>query len=409
MPVFEYRALDKKGKSISGIIDAESSLSARQKLRASRIFPVSVNEVDNEISGKNTSGLFADSSLFSRISASEISLYTRQLSTLVGSGFPLVSAIDALVHQARSPVFKKKLARIKDAIVEGNSFAGALSQHTDIFPPFYVNMVRAGESSGTLEIVLERLAEMSERRQELKHRIRAALSYPVLMMAIGILVLFFLLTYIVPGITAIFDEMNHVLPVYTRVLISVSNFFKIYWWVMAALSILAAAAFYYARRTERGKNVIDAWLLRLPGVGLMLKKMSAARFSRNLGSLLENGVSMLPAMEIVKNIVGNTMVSEAVDRAADNVGKGRSLGQALADENIFPLLCIQMIEVGEQSGELEKMLFKVADVFESEVESTIMSLTSLLEPLMIVFMGAVVGFIVLSICLPIFEMNQLVK
>ncbi len=409
MAVFEYRALDKKGKTISGIIDAESSFSARQKLRATQVFPVSITEVDKNISPKSKLGFIQNVSLFHRISPSEITLYTRQLSTLVGSGFPLVSAIDSLIRQTRSQIFKKKLAQIKDAIVEGNSFAGALSQYPEIFPPFYVNMVRAGESSGTLEIVLERLADMSERRQNLKHRIRAALAYPFLMLAIGLLVLFFLLTYIVPGITAIFDEMNQVLPVYTRLLISVSHFFKIYWWAFLILILLAAGVFCFAKQTQRGKKVLDLWLLKLPGVGIMLKKMAAARFSRTLGSLLENGVSMLPAMEIVKNIVGNVMVAEVVARAADSVGKGQPLGYALDEEGVFPLLCIQMIQVGEQSGELEKMLFKVADVLESEVESAILSLTSLLEPLMIVFMGVIVGFIVLSICLPIFEMNQLVK
>jgi general secretion pathway protein F len=407
--VFEYRALDKKGKNISGIIDAESSFSARQKLRASQIFPVSITEVDKGVSPENPPAFFQNVSVFNRISSSEILLYTRKLSTLVGSGFPLVSAIDALVCQTRSPIFKKKLAHIKNAIVEGNSFAGALAQHPEIFPPFYVNMVRAGESSGTLEIVLERLADMSERRQHLKHKIRTALAYPVLMLIIGLLVLFFLLTYIVPGITAIFDEMNQVLPVYTRILISISNFFRIYWWALVLLIFLGVGVFCFAKRTERGRNFIDVWLLKLPAVGLMIKKMAAARFSRTLGSLLENGVSMLPAMEIVKNIVGNVVITDVVDRAADSVGKGESLALALDHKGVFPLLCIQMIQVGEQSGELEKMLFKVADVLENEVESAIMSLTSLLEPLMIVFMGIIVGFIVLSICLPIFEMNQLVK
>ncbi len=407
MPVFEYKALDVKGKTTSGIIDSDSAVAARQKLRSGGIFPVSVMKVDDTPTKKEsgTSPLWRP---FRRVRAYEVSMMTRQLSTLVGAGFPLVSAIDALIPSTKSHTLKKYLARIKDSIVEGNSFARALSLYPGIFPPLYINMVRAGETSGTLEIVLERLAEITEKQQALKNKIQSALVYPILMLFIGSGVLFFLLVYIVPSITSIFADMNQVLPAPTRLLIAISNIFKSYWWGILIIISAAVFAIHRAKKTEKGRYLFDKILLFMPGLSLLTKKLSISRFSRTLGSLLENGVSMLPALEIAKNTAENVLISDNVEEAAEEVGKGQPLATALAAKNIFPLLSIQMIQVGEQSGKLEEMLTKVADVFESEVESTVMRMTTMLEPLMILVMGVIVGFIVLSICLPIFEMNQLV-
>jgi general secretion pathway protein F len=330
------------------------------------------------------------------------------LATLVGAGFPLVSALDALIPQTRSKVFKKILVQVKDAIVEGNSFAGALSQYTGVFSSLYINMVRAGETSGTLEIVLAQLADITEKQQALKGRIRTALAYPVLMMVIGALVLFLLLTFIVPTITSIFSDMNQVLPTPTRLLIAVSNFFKSFWWVILIGLALLLIGFRSAQKTTRGRYVIDRVVLLLPLMGPVIRKLSVARFARTLGSLLKNGVTMLTSMEIVKNIAGNALISSAIEGAAQEVSKGQGLGVSLGRAEVFPDLAIQMIQVGEQSGELEQMLDKMSVVYENEAEASILSMTSLLEPLMILFMGLIMGFIVLSICLPIFEMNQLV-
>jgi len=407
MPVFEYKALDVKGKTTSGIIDSDSAVAARQKLRSGGIFPVSVMKVDDTPT-KKESGTYTLWRPHRRIRAYEVSIMTRQLSTLVGVGFPLVSAIDALIPNTKSQVLKKYLARIKDSIVEGNSFASALSLYPETFPPLYINMVRAGETSGTLEIVLERLAEITEKQQALKNKIQSALVYPILMLFIGSGVLFFLLVYIVPSITSIFADMNQVLPAPTRLLIAISNIFKSYWWGMLIIISAAVLAIHRAKKTEKGRYLVDKSLLFMPGLSFLTKKLAIARFSRTLGSLLENGVSMLPALEIAKNTADNVLISENVEEAAEEVGKGQPLATALAGKNIFPNLSIQMIQVGEQSGKLEEMLNKVADVFENEVETTVMRMTTMLEPLMILVMGVIVGFIVLSICLPIFEMNQLV-
>ncbi len=408
MPVFEFTALDAKGKATTGIIDADGIQAARQKLRASGKFPVSIRETQEALAKKSRReiGLVA---WFSRVKPADVAMTTRQLATLIGAGFPLVSALDALLPQTHSHALKRTLARVKDLVVEGNSFAHALTQFPGTFPPIYVNMVRAGETSGTLEIVLERLAEITEKQQALSNRIQASLAYPVFMLFFGAVVLFVLLTYIVPTITSIFDDMKQALPTPTRVLIALSAFFRDYWWV---LLLLAAALVIGARRfrkTQKGRRWSDGALLKLPMFGNLARKLAVARFTRTLGSLLENGVTLLTALDIVKNIVGNVQIADTVAAAAEEVGKGKSLWQSLSEGRAFPMLSIQMIQVGEQSGELEKMLYKVADVFENEVETIILRLTSYLEPVMILVMGGVVGFIVLSICLPIFEMNQLIR
>ena len=408
MPVFEYTALDAKGKSTSGIIDADGIQAARQKLRSAGKFPVAIRETQENQPHKNRRR-FSFGAWFSRVKPSHVAMTTRQLATLIGAGFPLVSALDALLPQTPSFALKRTLARVKDLVVEGNSFAHALSQFSGTFPPIYVNMVRAGESSGTLEIVLERLAEITEKQQALTNRIKASLAYPIFMLFFGALVLFILLTYIVPTITSIFADMKQVLPTPTRVLIALSNFLKDYWWLILVMLAAGALALRQFGRTPAGRRWFDTTLLKLPGFGNLARKLAVARFSRTLGSLLENGVTMLIALDIVRNIVGNVLLAETVSQASGEVSKGKSLWQSLSEGRVFPMLSIQMIQVGEQSGELEKMLYKIADVFENEVETTILRLTSYLEPVMILVMGCAVGFIVLSICLPIFEMNQLIR
>lgn len=408
MPVFEYTALDQRGKNISGIIDADSVTAARQKLRGASKFPVKIKEA-SDIREKKASRGLTGRRFFTRVRQRDVTLMTRQLATLVGAGFPLVSALEALLPQIKSYSFNKVLARIKDSIVEGNSFAGAISLYPDTFSPLYKNMVRAGETSGTLEIVLEKLADIMEKQQALKNRIQSALAYPALMTVMGTLILILLLVYIVPSITAIFADVNQALPAPTLFLIGVSNLFKSYWWLLLVTLIAVVVFARQFKKTAKGRYLIDKMMLNSPVAGTLIQKLAVARFSRTLGSLLANGVAMLQALEIAKNIAGNVLISDAVDLAVKEVGQGQGLAKSLSITNVFPDLTIQMIQVGEQSATLEPMLNKMADVFENEAESSIMSLTSLLAPVLILVMGVIVGFIVLSICLPIFEMSTLVR
>ena len=409
MTVFDFTALDARGKTITGIIDADSAAAARQKIRTAGNFPVKLKEVKEsatERSERKSGGL---SKLFTRIRPAEITIMTRQLATLIGAGFPLVSALEALMNQVASPAMKKTVAQIKGDIVEGSTFADALAKFPTAFSPVYINMVRAGETSGTLEIVLERLAEITEKQQALQSRVVTAMIYPILILLIGALILAFLFIYVIPNITSIFNDMKQALPLPTQILITTSDLFKIYWWLLAGLIVAALLGLHQLRKTTAGRSWIDRTILRLPMVGGLVRKLAAARFARTLGSLLDNGVSMLPAMAIVQNIVGNVHIAAAVQTANVEVGKGQALGKALDIDHLFPPIAIQMIQVGEQSGDLEEMLNKVADVFEKEVETTVMRLTALLEPIMVLAMAVVVLFIVLSICLPIFEMRTLVR
>ncbi len=409
MPVYDYTALDAKGKTITGIIDADGAMAARQKIRSAGHFPVSLQEVQDGTVPKSEKRSFSLKERLTRIRPSEVAIMTRQLATLIGAGFPLVSAMDALMAQFPGPALKKMVAKVKNAVVEGSSFADALSSFPAVFSGIYVNMVRVGETSGTLEIVLDRLAEITEKQEELKNRMVTAMIYPLLIMCVGFLILFFLFIYVVPNITSIFKDMSQQLPLPTQILIGISELAKSYWWLMIIVIIGVLTGMRHLRKTVKGRRWLDQKILNLPMVGPLACKVAAARFTRTLGSLLDNGISMLPAMGIVKNVVGNVVIAEVVETAGSEVGKSQALSKTLNTGGVFPPMAIQMIQVGEQSGNLEEMLNKVADVFEREVETSVMRLTALLEPVMVLLMAGVVLFIILSIFLPILEMRTLVR
>ena len=408
MPVYEYTALDRSGKSVNGIVDADSAVTARQKLRGSEIFPVEIKETSSKPKDLRSRQISV-SALLKRIKPGEISVATRQLSTLLGAGVPLVASLDALVLQIVNPPLKKTMAEIKESVNEGNSLAYALSQHSRIFSNIYINMVRAGEASGSLDVVLDRLADLGERQQALSGRFKAALAYPVFMFFIGTLVLFFLVTFVVPNITQIFKEMHQTLPIPTVVLISVSNFLKSFWWLILLAAGCGIVIIRHLIKTPKGQYVWDKISLRIPLFGAISRKMVLARFGRTLGSLLHSGVPLISALQIVRNIVNNIIIAQVIDNAVEEIEAGKSLSGSLSQSEWFPPIVVQMISVGEQSGELETMLSKVADTYERDVESQIMAMTAMLEPVMILVMGLVVGFIVVSILLPIFEMNQMIR
>lgn len=408
MPVYEYTALDRSGKKANGIIDADSAVAARQKLRGSGIFPVDVRET----ASKSPDIHFSQTSvrtLFRRIRPGELSATTRQLSILIGSGITLVASLEALILQITNPLFKKVLAQVKESVNEGNSLAFSLSQHPKVFSQIYINMVHAGEASGTLDLVLDRLSELSEHQQALRTRFKAAMAYPVFMFFIGTLILFFLITFIVPNIMKVFSDMHQTLPLPTLALIGISSFLKSFWWLV--LLVLGGAIFLVKKliKTQRGAYMWDEVKLRIPVLGTVNMKIAIARFGRTLGTLLQNGVPLLSALPIVRNIVNNALVAEAIDNAVEQIESGESLAIPLSQSPWFPPVVVQMISAGEQSGKLEDMLNKVGEIYERETESQIMALTSMLEPVMILVMGLTVGFIVISILLPIFEMNQMIR
>ena len=408
MPVYEYTALDRAGKNVVGIIDADSNVAARQKLRASGKYPVEVKETTAKAKSESAAG-FSLPSLFNRITPDDIHALTRQLATLLNAGIPLVGALDALMEQTTSPPLKKIIAQIKESVNEGNSLTVSLTRHPKLFSNIYINMVRAGEASGSLDVVLERLAEFGEHQQALKGRFQAALVYPIFMAIIGTGVLFFLLSFVVPNLTRIFTEMKQVLPLPTTILIWFSDFMRSYWWAILVVIVAIIIGIREFIKSPKGRHIWDTLKLHLPVIGQINRKIALSRFGRTLGSLLQSGVPLITSLQIVRNIVNNVLIGAVIDEAMEDIQAGKSLNLALSRSIWFPPVFRQMVSVGEQSGDLEGMLHKVADAYEREVETRITGMTALIEPIMILFMAAIVGFIVISILLPIFEMNQMIN
>ncbi len=404
MPVYEYKALDKKGKTITGIVDADSSQEARGKLREQEVYITDLSETLS-VHGKSRSAGIA---LFTRISSIEVSIVIRQLSTLLNAGIPLVEALSAIIDQMDNKGLEKILSQARESVREGRSFADSLSPHTRAFSSLMVNMIRSGESSGSLEIVLLRLADFLEQQVMTKRKIQSALIYPAVIVSIAFCILLFLMTYVVPSVTKIFSDMKQTLPIPTAVLIAISSFIRSYWWLFLLLLVAAFTGIKAYIKTPEGRIHFDRFKLKMPLFGSIYRKIAIARFSRTLGTLLQNGVPLLNSLDIVKNVVGNKILERTIEEARTRIGEGSTIHEPLRRSGVFPPILIHMINVGEKSGTLEEMLNKVADITDNEIDTTINTLTSLLEPFMIVGLALVVGFIVISILLPIFEINQLI-
>jgi general secretion pathway protein F len=413
MPVYAYKGLNEKGRNVGGIVDADSPKSARIKLRRSGIFPTDVSETREKTSaGATQTGSRFDldlAALFERITPQDLALMTRQLATLVGAGLPLVECLGALVDQVDGAKQKKVLSQVRERVVEGGTLADAMKAHPSVFNDLYVNMVRAGEASGALDLVLIRLAEYTERSAALRAKVRSALTYPVFMGIASSAILFFLLSYVVPKVTRIFEETHAELPAVTIVLLAISSFLQNYWWLIIGLLLIAFVAVRVSTRTPTGRLRFDKLTLRIPYFGKVLKKVALARFARTLSTLLLGGIPLLQALDIVKHVVSNLVLSNAIEDGRNSIREGHSVADPLKKSGLFPPLLVHMIAVGEKSGELESMLARAADAYDGEVEASVSALSSIMEPLLVIFMGGVVLFIVMAILLPIFELNQLVK
>lgn len=411
MPVYAYKGLSREGRAVSGIIDADTPKAARQKLRGGGIFPTDVTEEQRQKlrDAAEARAQFTLAPLFERIKPQELALLTRQLSTLVGAGLPLVDCLSALIDQVESARIKRTLSHIREQVTEGTSLADALKSHPRIFSDLYVNMVRAGEASGALDLVLLRLADYTENYAALRDKVRSALTYPTLMAIVGSSILFFLLSYVVPKVTKIFSENKAALPLMTTVLLAVSGFLQEYWWLVVGTIIAVVVSIRVSTRTPAGRLRYDRYVLSIPYFGKLLKKVALARFARTLSTLLTSGITLMQSLDIVKNVVNNSVLSKAIEDARSSIREGQSIAPPLKRSGLFPAMLIHMIAVGEKSGELEQMLSKAADAYDNEVSSAVSALTSILEPMMILIGGGVVLFIVMAILLPIFELNQLVR
>lgn len=408
MAVFAFKGIDaKSGKGIKGYRDADSQKALRGMLRREGVLLTSATEESEEkLRKKRDIDLFA---FLKRPTSADVAVMTRQLATLVKAGIPLVESISALVEQTEKESLVKVLTAVREDLKEGTAFAKALGEHKKVFPPLFVNMVAAGEASGTLEAVLERLADFMEDQSRLKGKVTSALAYPVLMTIIAALLVGVLMVAVVPKVTSVFDNLGQQLPWYTSLLIFVSDFLAVFWW---ALLLCAGLGFYFFRRwqsTEQGRLKWDTLMLRLPLFGRLNLLVAVARFARTLSTLLASGVPLLAAMGIVKNVLGNRLLEQIVSEATGSIREGDSIADPLRRSGEFPPMVTHMIAVGERTGQLEEMLENVSKAYEADVETKVTTLTSLLEPLVIVVMGGMVGFIAMAILMPLVQMNNLVE
>lgn len=411
MPVYQYRGYRNDGGSTTGIVDAENVKVARLKLRKDGVFPTDVVEHGPAV-GRQSEGRVSAPPTMTRssaLSANDLALMTRQFATLLVAGLPLVEALGVLVDQAEKKQVKSLFAEVREQIRGGKSLSAALEAHEKDFSSIYVHMVRAGEASGALDQILFRLAEFLEKQLSLKNKVTNAILYPALMLIVGVSVLFFLMTFVVPKITAVFASMKQALPWPTVALMSVSRFFADYWMVVVGLVLGGIFLFRRFVRTDRGKTVVDRLTLRLPLIGDVARMVSISRLTSTLATMLSSGVQLLDAMDVAKRVMNNRVLEETVEGARQNIREGETIADPLKRSGEFPALVTHMIAVGERSGEMEEMLRRVSQIYDGEVERVITRLTSLLEPIMILVMGVVVFFIVVAILLPIFEMGQMVR
>ena len=404
MPVFAYKGLDEGGRNVKGVVESESARSARSRLRKGGIYPTEV--VEESTSPQGAALAWRPSA---RVTSADLALISRQLATLLSAGIPVVEAISAVGEQSERPAATRVLSHLRDAVSQGTSLADAMSEHPTVFPELYVGMVRAGETAGALDLVLERLATHTEAQTRLRARVRNALAYPVIMSCISGGIVLLMLGFVVPKVTRIFADQEAELPLLTRILLGASNAITESWWLLLLILLALIAAGTAIVRRPDGRTWVDRKLLSTPLVGPILTKVAVARFSSTLATLLGNGIPLLGALELAGRVIGNEALRGAIEEARTAIREGQSVAEPLRRSGLFPPLLTRMIAVGERSGELEPMLERVADAYEQDVESSLAGLTAVLEPLMIVVMGGVMIFVVLAILLPIFEINSLVR
>jgi general secretion pathway protein F len=408
MAVFEYTGVEaSSGKSVKGYRDAENPRALRTALRKEGVMLASAQEgSEKKLKKRGEVDFF---SFLRRITAGDVAVMTRQLATLVRAGIPLVDSISALVEQVEQQELVRVLSEVRENLKEGTSFSKSLAAHPKVFPPLYINMVAAGEASGMLEVVLERLADFMENQSRLKGKLTAALAYPVAMGFFAGGLVMFLMIAVVPQLTSIFDNLGQALPWYTRLLIFSSGVVTNWWWLLIMLVVLGLWLFLRWKGTDAGHMKYDTFQLSMPLFGRLNLLAALARFTRTLATLLGSGVQLLPAMEIGRNVLENIKLENVITEAIGSIREGESIADQLKRSGAFPPMLTHMIAVGEKSGQLEEMLDNVSRAYEAEVETKLATVTSLLEPIMIVVMGGAVGFIVISIMMPLMQMNNIVQ
>jgi type IV pilus assembly protein PilC len=419
MPRYTFVALDARGQESTGLVDAASANEAIGQLRQAGYFPTNVNEegtgaaadgkVTHRVAKPERTERTARGSrnivLFQRktVKPKVLMIFTRQLATLIDAGLPLLRSLNVLSKQERDSVLKNTINKLADSVQGGSTFSEGLAQHPRLFNDLYVNMVRAGELGGVLELVLTRLAEFQEKAQKVKNKVVAAMVYPVIVLCLAVAIMSFLLVFIVPKFETIFHDMlgDRPLPVVTLFVIAVSDFMQHHWAVLFGAVVIIIVCYKLAARTKRGRAMIDRIKLLAPLFGDLIRKTSISRFSRTLGTLVTSGVPILQALNITRETAGNTVIARAISQVHDSVKEGESIVLPLEASGAFPPMVISMIGVGEETGQLPEMLLKIAEVYDDEVDNSVAALTSLLEPIMIVLLALIVGTIVIALFMPL--------
>lgn len=414
MPSYYYKAVGADGHYNSGLIDATSPIDAGRLLKAKGLYLVGLDDIGHDTrrhrhgTGLGRFGLVDSLNFFSsRVKAADFVSAIQQMATLLDAGLPLEGALTAMIGQGGSEL-SRVFAQVRERMRGGMSFAKALEEHPRVFSSMFVSMIRAGESSGTLAVVVGRLAEHSQKQLRMRRRIQGALAYPLLMLIVGVGVIIFLMAFVIPKVTQIFFDLGHALPLPTAVLICVSGFVQDWWPLMGVMSLAGYIALWTYSRTQAGRRRMDRILLTMPFVGRTYRRVAVGRFCQMLGTLMKNGVPLVQSLAIVKSCTGNVVLESTIGDIREQVLEGRDMAGPMEESGIFLGTDVQMVAAGEQSGRLVDMLLAVARSSEGEVEARLTLLTSLMEPVMILLMGGVVGFIVMSIILPIFEMSHLV-
>lgn len=404
MPVFEYRGLNRSGQNVKGNVDADNLRSAKTKLKRDGIFVTDIKD-KTKAQKKSKSSVSVTTS---RINVHDISMMTRQLATLIKANIPLVDSLAAVSEQVENEALAVIMADLRNFVNEGGSFYKGLLKYPKVFDTIYVSMVEAGEMSGSLDVILLRLAEFKESQSEMNARVKSALFYPVLMLVLTFVVLGVLFVFVIPKITEVFESTPELqMPWYSQVVIDISGFMVNYWVVILIALVSVYLIFFNWKRTPAGRAQWDAIFLKLPVVGKIGRIIAVSRFTRTLATLLNGGVPMLTAMGIVRNVVDNEVIARAIDVGRENISEGESIAGPLKKSGQFPPIVIHMVNIGEKTGELENMLTQLSDAYDFQVKNAVDGLTSLLGPVMIVVMGCVIGIIVFAVMVPMFELSSL--
>ncbi len=398
MATFKYTAKNKDSKTVSGKITAENKAAVIEELRKRSLIITNIDEVKEATAAKKAF-------LSKKVKPDEIVIFSRQLATMVDAGLPIIQGLNALQEQIEHPVFKKVVANVEVDIQQGASLSAAFAKHPQIFDTLFVNMVKVGETGGALSVVLDRVSSYMEKTLKLKRKVKSAMIYPAVVVSMAVLITIGLLVFVVPTFTGIYDSLGHDLPSMTQLLIGISDLLKHN--LIFVIIGVGAVVFFMKQwhKTEKGAVIIDGAVLKMPIFGELIRKVAISRFSRTLATLIQSGVPILESLDIVEKTIGNRVLEHVVDDVKSNVREGESMATPLSKSGVFPPMVVRMISIGEKSGQMEKMLLKIAEFYDDQVDTAVDGLTSIIEPLIIGVLGVIIGFIVVALFMPILNMT----